>query len=66
MLSFFSSTSKSVKHFARTFNLVPAGSGVVIVNETLHVTLATKCQADVSLKYIFFYFRGKSLSEVKN
>ena len=61
MLSFFSSTSKSVKHFARTFNLVPAGSGVVIVNETLHVTLATKCQADVSLKYNFFFIFEVSL-----
>ena len=36
-----------VRHFARTFNLVPAGSGVVIVNETLHVTVATKFQSKV-------------------
>lgn len=55
-----SSTSKSVKHFARTFNLVPAGSGVVIVNETLHVTLATKCQADSA-----FQSAAKTQSEGK-
>ena len=36
-----------VRHFARTFNLVPAGSGVVIVNEALHVTVATKFQSKV-------------------
>jgi len=38
-------TVDPTRHFARTFNLVPAGSGVVIVNETLHVTVATKFQA---------------------
>jgi len=37
-----------VRHFARTFNLVPAGSGVVIVNETLHVTVATKFQSKMA------------------
>lgn len=43
-----------VRHFARTFNLIPAGSGVVIVNETLHITIATKYQAKVSSIFNIF------------
>ena len=36
---------EAVRHFSRSFNLIPvAGGGVLIANETLFVTVATKMQ----------------------
>merc|ERR1719376_607533 len=40
----------AVRHFNRCFTLVPCGSGVVIANETLFVTIATKLQAKTAFQ----------------
>lgn len=36
-----------LRHFSRTFAVVPQGSGFCIVNEVMHVTAATKFQVQV-------------------
>ena len=59
----------STRHFSRTFTLVSHGSGFVIVNESLFVTLATKLQIKVTLigaifiltKLFFTFTKGLNL-----
>lgn len=43
-----------IRHFYRTFVIVPAGSGFCIINEQLHVTNATDEQIKVRNLLLFF------------